>query len=115
MSLHPQVESHREDLANNIKESIASWDEDTGHDVLTALLREAFSANNTYDGSHFEHGDFEDEVLEKFKTLIETIQDQKIEYKATLKARAFMDNMFGGTINDPTWEKIMGQHVNKEV
>ena len=44
---------HREDLANGISESIASWDEDTVHYVLTALLREAFSSNNTYDVSHF--------------------------------------------------------------
>ena len=110
MSLNWRSENQRESLAEGISESIASWDEDTVHDIVTDVLREAFSANHTYDGSHFEHAEFEDEGLERLKTIIETIQDQKIEYKATLKTRSFMENMFGG---DPTWEKIMGQHVNK--
>ena len=113
MSLHPQVESHREDLANNIKESIASWDEDTVHDVFTALLREAFSANNTYDGSHFEHGDFEDEALDRFKTIIETIQDQKKKPNAA-NARAF-DEMFNDTAQSMTklTDYLTGQRVNE--
>ncbi len=111
MSVHPQVQSHREDLENGISESIASWDEDTVHDIVTEVLREAFSANHTYDGSHFEHAEFEDEALAKIKSIIQDIQDQKIEYRASLKARAFMNEMFNH--EDPTWERIMGRHVNK--
>lgn len=113
MSLHPQVESHREDLANGILDTIASWDEDTVHDVFTALLREAFSANNTYDGSHFEHGDFEDEALDRFKTIIETIQDQKKKPNAA-NARAF-DEMFNDTAQSMTklTDYLTGQRVNE--
>ena len=111
MSLNWRSENQRESLAKGISESIASWDEDPVHDIVTAVLREAFSANHTYDGSHFEHAEFEDEALAKIKSIIQDIQDQKIEYRASLKARAFMNEMFNH--EDPTWERITGRHVNE--
>ena len=102
---------HREDLANGISESIASWDEDTVHDVLTALLREAFSANNTYDGSHFEHAEFEDEALDRFKTIFEDIQAQKTN---AANARA-LDEMFNDTAQSISKLSayVSGQRVNE--
>ena len=107
---YPAPRNADEVLEKGILEGIDALDEDTMHDMVTSVLKPIFHDCSTYDGGRFDHAEFEDEVLEKLKTLIETIQDQKIEYKATLKTRSFMENMFGG---DPTWEKIMGQHVNK--
>ena len=116
MSLPSQYESFREGLESDISASIEALDEDLLLTFARHLLGEKFSECNTYDGQHFQCAEFEDALLAKLADIIADIQDQKIEYKASVKARAFMDNMFGGTINDPTWEKIIkGQTINQKV
>ena len=68
---------NRETLVNNIKESIATWDEDTVHVLVEFELRDVFSENNTSDGEPFDLAEFEDEALAKLKSIIEDIQSQK--------------------------------------
>ena len=122
---YPAPRNADEVLEKGILEGIDALDEDTMHDMVTSVLKPIFHDCSTYDGGRFDHAEFEDEVLEKLKTLIETIQDQKEEAKAGSKAHAFVSNMFGDMTKsmdgltvraypDPTWEKIMGRHVNKK-
>ena len=125
MSLPSQYESFREGLESDISASIEALDEDLLLTFARHLLGEKFSECNTYDGQHFQCAEFEDSLLAKLADIIADIQNQKEEAKSGSKAHAVVSNMFGDMTKsmdgltvraypDPTWEKIMGRHINKK-